>query len=183
MIPALRSALALALHGGAFTRSNWLFWLDFTVYPLAAAMVAAVDWRGSAIDAGWVALALLGFVLFTFTEYWVHRLPLHAWLYHDRHERHHTHPREYVVFPIYYSPAIFAAAYLALPHAVFVGFTLGYLWFLVWHHLLHHVDLNRVPAFVRAYAVWHLAHHHDETCNFGITVPVWDFVFGTYRRV
>lgn len=180
MTSALRGALALALHGGAFARPNWLFWLDFGLYPLV--VIALMLREARELGAVWAALALAGFVVFTLVEYWVHRLPLHAWLYHDRHERHHTHPREYVVFPIYYSAAFFALAYALMPVPVFCGFALGYVWFLVWHHLLHHVDLNRVPAFVRRYAIWHLAHHHDETCNFGITVPLWDFVFGTYRR-
>ncbi|WP_445222268.1 sterol desaturase family protein [Bradyrhizobium sp. Pa8] len=179
MIPALRGALALALRGGAFPKPNWLYWLDFAAYPLLALALAAIDWR----DASWPAWAAAGFVLFTFTEYWVHRLPLHAWLYHARHERHHTHPREYVVFPIYYTPAVFALAFFVMPRAIFAGFVVGYVWFLVWHHLLHHADMNSLPAPIRRYALWHLAHHHDERCNFGITVPLWDFVFGTYRRV
>lgn len=181
MIPALRGALALALSGGAFARPNWLFWLDFVVYPLITAIVTARDW--GEMDPAWAALAVLGFVVFTLLEYWMHRLPLHLWLYHGRHERHHTHPREYVVFPVYFTPSIFVPAYWVLPHPLFAGFALGYVWFLVWHHLLHHVDLNKVPSLVRRYALWHLAHHHDETCNFGITTNVWDFVFGTYRRV
>jgi len=29
---------------------------------------------------------------------------------------------------------------------------------------------------------WHELHHKFIRCNFGITVPFWDVVFGTYRR-
>lgn len=179
MLSQFRGALALAVNGGAFAKPNWLFWLDFAIYPVIVAVIVATDCR----DLAWFAWATLGALSFTFVEYWMHRLALHAWLYQGQHERHHTHPREYVVFPIYYTPTIFLVAYLALPLAIFAGFTIGYVWFLVWHHILHHLDLNLLPASVRRYALWHLAHHHDESCNFGITVPVWDLVFRTYRRI
>jgi sterol desaturase/sphingolipid hydroxylase (fatty acid hydroxylase superfamily) len=174
----LRGALSLALNGGAFPQSNWLYNLDFVVYPLVVGICTALDCRSWT----WSGLAALGFLLFTLVEYWVHRTALHVLFYHATHERHHTHPREYVVFPIYYIPAVFALAFLMLPVPVFAGFTLGYVWFFAWHHVLHHVDLNTMPRVVRRYAIWHLAHHHDETCNFGITVPLWDVVFRTYRR-
>lgn len=180
MIRADQSAPSLwrlALHGGATQRAVWLFWIDFVVYPTLAVALTALYCRSLA----WVGLAGLGFVLFTVVEYWMHRVPLHGMFYHGSHDRHHTHPMEYVLFPIYYTPLMFAGFFLLLPTSVFAGFVLGYVWFLVWHHVLHHVDLNSWPRFVRRYAIWHLAHHHDERVNFGITLPVWDWLFGTYR--
>jgi dihydroceramide fatty acyl 2-hydroxylase len=167
----------LALTGGAFTYPVWLYRVDFVTFPLLAIVIAAIDCRSIA----WLGWAAAGALLFTFVEYWVHRTALHGLLFHGSHERHHTHPAEYVVFPIYYTPAIFLAFYLVLPLPVFAGFVAGYCWFLVWHHILHHVDLNSWPRPVRRYAIWHLAHHHDDACNFGITVPLWDWLFGTYR--
>jgi dihydroceramide fatty acyl 2-hydroxylase len=151
------------------------FYVDFVLFPVVA---------GIAIDfGGWhTASILFGFVLFTFVEYWMHRLALHGLFYHGNHERHHKHPAGYIVFPAWYTPAVFAGFWLVLPLPVFAGFVLGFVWFIYWHHVLHHFDLARWPSFVRRYAVWHLQHHHDETVNFGITAPVWDYLFGTYRR-
>ena len=154
-----------------------LYLLDFVLFPLLALALIAWDCR----SAGWLAWCAAGVVLFTFVEYWAHRTMLHEWFSHSQHERHHTHPDEYVVFPFWYTPAMFAGFFMVLPLPVFAGFVLGYCWFLTWHHVLHHTDLSRLPAFVTRYAVWHLAHHRRDDCNFGITVPLWDFVFRTSR--
>jgi sterol desaturase/sphingolipid hydroxylase (fatty acid hydroxylase superfamily) len=178
MLARLREAGALALSGGAFLRPVWLYRLDFVLYPLLAAGIIATD-CGSP---GWIGAAACGALLFTLVEYWVHRIVLHRFFFHSSHQRHHTHPDEYVVFPIYYTPAIFFGFFLVLPLPVFAGFVIGYCWFLVWHHVLHHVDLTACPRPVQRYALWHLVHHKLDDCNFGITVPVWDFVFRSYRR-
>jgi sterol desaturase/sphingolipid hydroxylase (fatty acid hydroxylase superfamily) len=163
---------ALGLKGPA------IFYFDFVAFPLLATVLFA----GWCRDFTFIAMALAGFMLFTFMEYWVHRIGLHVFHYHGDHERHHKHPAGYVVFPIWYTPAAFAAFWLAMPLPLFAGVVAGFVWFIVWHHVLHHFDLNAWPSFVRRYAKWHLAHHHDEAINFGISVPLWDFVFGTYRR-
>jgi sterol desaturase/sphingolipid hydroxylase (fatty acid hydroxylase superfamily) len=178
MLATLRATGALALHGGAFASPNWLYWLDYATYPLLVMWLAMIDCRSF----GWVAAAFAGLVLFTFVEYWAHRLVLHQIFYHQGHQRHHTHPAEYVVFPIWYLPSIFAAFFVVLPLSVFTGFIVGYIWFHSWHHVLHHVDLSRWPRAVQRYAIWHFEHHRIDGCNFGITVPVWDFVFRSYRR-
>ena len=68
-----------------------------------------------------------------------------------------------------------------MPLAVFAGFVVGYIWFIVWHHVLHHFDLSKFNL-IRQYAIWHLRHHKFDDCNFGITLPVWDYMFGTFAR-
>lgn len=177
MLKTTLAAGALALSGGAFASSNWMYRVDFVLYPLLAAGLIAWDCR----SAEWACLALAGIALFTFVEYWAHRILLHRFFFYGTHERHHTHPNEYVVFPIWYTPLFFAALFVALPVAVFAGFCIGYFWFQVWHHVLHHVDLTTWPRPVQRYAMWHLAHHRFDDCNFGITIPFWDVVFRTYR--
>lgn len=160
---------ALRSHAYAF---------DFVVFPALAAALIAIDCRSLA----WAAWAGFGFTAFGLAEYWVHRTALHGLFFHSQHERHHTHPQEYVTFPLWFTPSLFFIFYLIMPLPVFAGFVVGYVWFLVWHHTLHHVDLTNWPSFVRRYADWHLRHHHDDRVNFGISAPLWDWVFGTYRR-
>lgn len=178
MFDRIKGECVIALAGASATHRIWQYNFDFVVFPLLALWLIGSECRSS----GWAALALVGVVLFTFVEYWMHRIALHEWFYHGQHERHHTHPAEFTVFPIWYTPAIFAGFFLILPLPVFAGFVVGYCWFLIWHDVLHHVDLARVPTGVRKYALWHLAHHRLDDCNFGITVPVWDWIFRTYRR-
>jgi dihydroceramide fatty acyl 2-hydroxylase len=157
---------------------TWQYNFDFVAFPSLAVGLTAYDCRSM----GWLLLASLGVALFTFTEYWTHRIALHEILWHSQHQRHHTHPDEYSTFPVWYTPAIFAGFFLILPLPVFAGFVAGYCWFLYWHDILHHYDMTRLPRAVQKYAIWHLAHHKLDNCNFGITIPLWDWAFGTYRR-
>jgi dihydroceramide fatty acyl 2-hydroxylase len=157
---------------------TWRYNIDFVVFPALGIGLAAYDCR----SISWAALALVGVVLFTLTEYWAHRIALHEFFWEGYHHRHHDHPDEYSTFPLWYTPAIFAGFFLILPLPVFAGFVVGYVWFLYWHDVLHHYDMMKLPRSVQKYALWHLAHHKLDNCNFGITVPVWDWAFGTYRR-
>lgn len=161
-------------------RAPLAYYFDFIVFPAVAVLIVSVsDW-----SLGFAAKMLGGAFLFSCAEYWVHRLALHGLFWSGHHERHHTHPREYVVFPIWFTPAIFGAFWIAFPTPIFAGLVVGYCWFLIWHNALHHIDdLTRWPRFIQRYAVWHLAHHREETCNYGITLPIWDYCFGTYRRI
>lgn len=155
--------------------SMWRYYLDAVLFPIVAAIAIAADCRS--VD--WLAWCALGIAGFTFVEYWTHRVLLHVWLFHGHHERHHKEPHEYVALPVWFTPAIFAGFFVLMPYAVFAGFVLGYLWFFFWHHVLHHWDL-RHPWALR-YAAWHMLHHRRTTCNYGITHPLWDVLFGTYR--
>lgn len=166
------------MFGASMAIPTWPCYIDFTVYPLLAFSIIALNCR----SLEWVGLFVFGVLLFTFIEYWLHRVVLHRWFFKATHERHHTHPKEYVVFPIWYLPPIFLAFYFVLPLAVFAGFIVGYCWFLYWHHWLHHIDLKRWPRPVQRYATWHLGHHQRDDYNFGIVVPIWDFLFGTNRQ-
>lgn len=154
-----------------------LFYFDFVVFPILGASLLLVYCRSWQF----AELVSLGALIFTLIEYWVHRVALHRFFYHGSHERHHDHPAEYVVFPTWYTPAIFTGFFLVLPLPVFTGLVLGFCWFIYWHHVLHHFDLTTWPRGVQQYALWHLAHHRRDDCNYGITVPIWDFVFGTYQ--
>lgn len=154
-----------------------LFYVDFIAFPtLAIAILILSPWSW------WLGTEVAcGVALFTLMEYWVHRIALHQFFYHGRHERHHDHPDEYVIFPFWYTPAIFAGFFLIVPLPVFTGIVIGFCWFIYWHHFLHHFDLTKWPRPIQLYAIWHLAHHREDDCNYGITVPIWDFMFGTYR--
>jgi cyclopropane-fatty-acyl-phospholipid synthase len=151
-----------------------IYYLDCMIWAAIALTVASLTCRSWQ----WCTAAAFGFALFTFAEYWVHRSLLHRFFYHGTHERHHKRPEEFVV--IWYVPALFVLFYLVMPLPVFAGFTLGYSWFIATHHALHHWDLASHPLIAR-YSRWHELHHKFIRCNFGITSPLWDAVFQTYR--
>ncbi len=119
-------------------------------------------------------------MFWTFVEYWTHRTLLHRFFWHGIHERHHQKPNEYVVFPIWHVPLFFAACFLIMPTAFYCGFVAGYFWFQLMRPGCVRVDLNHRPRLHR-YAVWHNRHHKLNDCNYGITTPMWDWLFRTSR--
>lgn len=161
--------------------TRWRYWLDFFWLPPTIVLVLAIDARSTM----WGAMFVFGLILWTLAEYWTHRTLLHVFFWHGTHERHHLHPSDYVETIWWYTPPFFLAALIAswfLKNynclGLFTGFAAGYLWFLVMHHLLHHIDL-REHTWLHRYAIWHNRHHKLSNCNYGITNPFWDWVFRT----
>lgn len=161
----------------------WRYYIDWFAYPaivLTIAVFTLDSWQ-------WLLWSLAGAIFWTFVEYWTHRSILHRWFWHGTHENHHKSPAEFVVFPLWYLPAIFVAIFavfwLALPGRIlwpfYAGFLVGYCWFLTVHHTLHHVELYGAPAWLQRYAIWHNRHHKLTDRNYGITTPMWDWLFRT----
>lgn len=139
----------------------------------------------------------LGVLTWSFLEYTIHR-----WLGHDRrlvwrtpfgveHTAHHSRGN---YFAAWYKKALAALLAIALvaPLAILVGgtgpgvaYTAGFVGFYLVYELVHR--LLHVWQGVGPYARWarrhHFFHHfHDPRLNHGVTSPIWDLVFGTYRR-
>lgn len=155
------------------------YYTDFVIYPILTVIFTVLFVTSFST----LALYTAGVTLFTFAEYWVHRTWLHRVMWHSTHQRHHVHPEEYIVFPWYYIPGIMLGFFCILPFASFAGFLLGYCWFIYWHHILHHWDLSKMPAWIQRYSAWHEMHHYKTRYNYGITHPLWDVVFGTYKKL
>jgi sterol desaturase/sphingolipid hydroxylase (fatty acid hydroxylase superfamily) len=46
----------------------------------------------------------------------------------------------------------------------------------------HHAD-KPTSAYFKDLRAWHMRHHHSpKHGNFGVTLPLWDYVFGTAIR-
>jgi sterol desaturase/sphingolipid hydroxylase (fatty acid hydroxylase superfamily) len=81
-------------------------------------------------------------------------------------------------------PALFGVEWLICGYdvvwPVFAGTALGYLAYDYIHFYTHHArPRHAVGRWLRRY---HLLHHHDqEEARFGVSSPLWDLVFGTYR--
>ncbi|MET0790822.1 MAG: sterol desaturase family protein [Polyangiaceae bacterium] len=151
-----------------------------------------------AANALWVGAFLGGLLGFTLLEYVLHRFLLHrdpgparasriaAFL---RHGYHHAYPSDAgrLVLPplvtIPFALAIAALYALSMPlaaaAAAFAGTAMGYVAYDFMHWWLHHGRAkSRAGRWLKRY---HLLHHHQHiAARFGVSTPLWDFVFGTY---
>lgn len=146
-----------------------------------------------------VGCFLGGMLLWTFAEYWIHRAIFHyepksAWgqrLHFLMHGVHHAYPRDstrLVMPPVVSLPlavlfyGLFRWLFGAYHPAVFAGFVLGYVIYDSIHYATHHLPMRgRIGRFLKAH---HMRHHYvDEDRSFGISTPLWDWVFGTYQPV
>ncbi len=150
-----------------------------------------------AVFAG-TAVFLAGLLLWTLTEYIFHR-----WIFHYHptsalgkkvhflvHGIHHDYPRDAtrLVMPLLVSLPLATAFYFLFQvlfgnyHLVmFAGFILGYVCYDSIHYATHHLKMNgKIGGFLRSY---HLRHHYeDEHTAYGVSTPLWDYVFKTIPR-
>jgi dihydroceramide fatty acyl 2-hydroxylase len=144
---------------------------------------------------------LLGLFLWTFAEYTLHRFLFHYKPQTPRQERifflfhgvHHAQPqvktRLVMPFPVSIPMALllFGLAYLVVavvlqaPQWVaplMSGFLLGYLTYDLTHYATHHLPMR--SGFAKYLKRYHMQHHFkDPNTRFGVSSPIWDFVFRT----
>jgi sterol desaturase/sphingolipid hydroxylase (fatty acid hydroxylase superfamily) len=158
--------------------------------------VLGVDGAG-----GWAAAWIAGGYLFwTLTEYWLHRVVFHFEPDHPVGRRfhfiihgvHHDHPNDRLRLVMPPSASIPLAALFLLGfwavlepgawQAFAAGFLGGYLAYDMLHfHVHHHKPTTRMGKKLREL---HMRHHfQDGNRGFGVSAPWWDHVFGTAPRV
>jgi sterol desaturase/sphingolipid hydroxylase (fatty acid hydroxylase superfamily) len=147
---------------------------------------------------------LLGLFSWTFAEYTLHR-----WLFHFKpktpiqerisflfHGVHHEQPmvKTRLVMPFPVSIPL-ASLFLGLFYLIcsfvfrrpewmapaFAGFIAGYMFYDLGHYAFHHSKTkNPYIVYVRKH---HMRHHGSEShLRFGVSNPLWDYVFGTMPR-
>ena len=173
----------------------------FVVYvPMLAVLAYRTYARGVSATTG-LGLAVGGLVFWTLMEYVLHRYIFHwtndtAWgrrIHFLLHGVHHDFPSDadrlvmplltsvplaFIFYGLYYLG--FGGARLAEPF--FAGFALGYLCYDGTHYAVHHFkQKTRLGKFVKRH---HMLHHHaDHDGGFGVSSPIWDYVFGTMPQV
>lgn len=139
-----------------------------------------------------------GIFLWSLTEYVIHR-----WVFHYEpksetgkkvhflvHGIHHDYPRDAtrLVMPLLVSVPLATLFYLLFKavfgiyhYNIFAGFVLGYVSYDSIHYATHHLDMKgKMGKFLKTY---HLRHHYaDEHTAYGVSNPLWDYVFGTVPR-
>jgi dihydroceramide fatty acyl 2-hydroxylase len=139
-----------------------------------------------------------GFVAWTLTEYWLHRLvfhypargPLGERIHFYIHGVHHLWFKDKyrLVMPpavslsLYFLFALLFRALLGqrLAWPFHSGFVAGYFVYDMTHYATHHLrPRTRWGQFVRKH---HFLHHFkDDSQRFGVSSPIWDWVFGTMQ--
>ena len=165
--------------------------------PAITVFAALALKRLSVLEA--IGYALGGYLFWTLTEYWMHRIVFHFepedgigarlhWIIHGVHHDHPNDPLRLVMPPsvsVPLSVLFFLLFWAVLPlgaaFAVATGFFAGYLAYDMTHYYVHH----RMPksALGKKLRELHMRHHfQDHTKGYGISAPWWDVVFRTYSQ-
>lgn len=143
-----------------------------------------------------LALSVGGFLSWTLSEYWLHRLFFHwqpggKWgerLHFLVHGVHHTWPKDKyrLVMPPAVSISLFfiflALFYVTIGNpycwAFHAGYTVGYMFYDLTHYYIHH--FNPRSSYGLRLKKHHMLHHFkNPSARFGVSNLVWDVVFGT----
>jgi sterol desaturase/sphingolipid hydroxylase (fatty acid hydroxylase superfamily) len=181
-------------------RKLWKQFTPFYFYTVAAltfGTAAVVSEARSLISI--VFLCLTGVVTWGLIEYSLHRFAFHFEAQSEKgrervyamHLSHHADPRN--------MDDLFASLRLSLPLAflycllawsitrswqavayLFIGLTVGYFTYEFLHYQAHHRSPRlRVFRYLKKY---HLLHHHQSSAlRFGVTTPLFDYLFGTFQ--
>jgi len=166
--------------------------------PVVGYMLYLSLWQRQLPIMAVVALFLLGVLLWTLTEYLIHRYIFHyepktrvgKRLHYVIHGVHHDYPndaRRLVMPPSISVPlaflfyAIFLLIFGRVTPAVFAGLVFGYVCYDMLHYATHHFAMKRGAwLWLKQY---HLRHHYkDDHVGYGISSPLWDYVFRTTRK-
>jgi len=161
--------------------------------PVIVALLIVALGRSSVLAV--VGLIAAGYLFWTLTEYWLHRVVFHFepeqgigarlhWIMHGVHHDHPNDPLRLVMPPSVSVPlallfyGLFVLVLGDLAPAFAVGFLSGYLFYDMAHyHVHHHKPRTRAGKKLREL---HMRHHfQDDTAGFGVSAPWWDHVFGT----
>jgi len=137
-----------------------------------------------------------GYLVWTLTEYWLHRLVFHFepdhgigarlhWIMHGVHHDHPNDPMRLVMPPsvsVPLSSLFILGFYLVLGSPAFLpfgaAFLAGYLYYDMLHYHVHHH--RPTTALGKRLRELHMRHHfQDHDRGYGVSAPFWDHVFGT----
>jgi dihydroceramide fatty acyl 2-hydroxylase len=175
-----------------------VLWLPLAVWLLVSSITKRT---GSSSPMYIPAGFLIGLLLWTLAEYTLHRF-----LFHHRptspfqervfflfHGIHHAQPqvKTRLVMPLPVSIPMAALFYgvfsLALGtvlqspewvNPLMSGFLVGYLVYDLTHYATHHFPMR--SGYAKYIKRYHMQHHYkDAATRFGVSSPLWDWVFGT----
>jgi 4-hydroxysphinganine ceramide fatty acyl 2-hydroxylase len=166
--------------------------------PLIVYMLYAALWRNGLSLLATGGLFLAGILIWTLLEYIIHRCIFHyeprsGWgkkLHFIVHGVHHDYPNDAtrLVMPPSVSIPLavvfwvgFALIFGRFAPGISAGFAFGYVCYDSIHYATHHFPMkSRVGTWLKQY---HLRHHYkDDEAGYGVSSPLWDYVFRTTRK-
>lgn len=139
------------------------------------------------------------FLCWTFILYWIHRLAHAVNFFKKYHWDHHSYinkngssgwnANNLLLFNDTRESTIDLWLTEVIPSFLFSLIT-GQWWVVIFYYLWaallqetleHNSKLNLFPLLTSG--KWHLIHHKDAEKNFGLFIPLWDIIFGTYKNV
>lgn len=190
-----------------FLRAAWRHWQSrrlllawaapTVVAPLLTMIVGDLSPTRFALClfAGFFAWTLIEYVLHRWAMHWRPAEMLSAWRFREAvlpHDEHHETPDSATIWIINRpgGPMIIVAVIagaLSLVHtweeAIILAFGggLGYVAYELVHFATHKCRMEgRIGKYLMRHHLFH--HYRDETVNFGVTTPLWDYVFMTIHR-
>jgi 4-hydroxysphinganine ceramide fatty acyl 2-hydroxylase len=143
-----------------------------------------------------VSFVVVGIIIWSFTEYVLHRFIFHFepksdfgkrihFMFHGVHHDYPNDSRRLVMPPSVSIPLailfyflfqlLFGNIYVS---PFFIGFLTGYLFYDLTHYAIHHFNMHN--KFWLAIKNHHMKHHYqNSTRGFGVSTPVWDEIMGT----
>jgi len=160
---------------------------------------AAVVWGGAPSPYAAAALVVAGLLTWGLYEYAVHRWVLHREPRADgfnlpgnlTHLRHHADPNSLQRLNVQLSESVpVCVVYYLLAWALtgswqaaaylYTGLMAGYFFYEYLDFQAHHgTSRGRLTRYFRKYHLQH--HHYDATVRFGVTSPLFDYLFGTFH--
>ncbi|MFV9924796.1 MAG: sterol desaturase family protein [Francisella endosymbiont of Hyalomma scupense] len=168
------------------------YWSDFYIYPLAAMVFFIYGSKLLNFNLKIIPIwFLVGIVLGSFIEYFIHRVIFHHCpVFKELHQLHHDKPIELIGNPTYVSLQVYIICVflplcfilnLAYASIIFSAFLLDLLFYFIIHHTTHHVR-SKKGSILNWYKRYHVIHHKNPNVNFSVAFPIWDIVFQTKEK-
>ncbi|WP_234735123.1 sterol desaturase family protein [Tellurirhabdus bombi] len=173
--------------------------VPITIYLVTATILGWYAFTYTDMTAGWIGtLFLSGILVFSLIEYATHRGVFHmetntslkAKIQYTFHGIHHEYPKDKTrlamppAMAVFVGLALFSVTFLLLgeaSYAFFPGFLVGYSGYLFVHFIVH--AYKPPKNFFKWLWINHAVHHYkSHEKNYGVSSPLWDYVFGTYMK-
>lgn len=171
----------------AFSLTANKYYTDFLLFPILAVCVlyGTLLFQGSFLFVG------VGILVWSFLEYAIHRFMFHRAPFKKMHDEHHKHPKDLIGISSWITVSSFIGLFtvcaffmtIGTGAALVAGMILGYLAYINVHDRFHQLPKDSHGKVMRYLYELHASHHRGGEFNFGVTSPLWDLIFRTYKRL